>query len=120
VPPSDYRRRMARDASSDHAELAARLRDRVLTSGALDPTLRAQALERGVAGTRMPEPYRALALQVGDASSRVTDAQVAAVRDALGSDVETFELVLSAAIGAGLRRWTAAGRAIEKARGATP
>ncbi len=111
---------MARDVPHDHAELAARLRDRVLKAGALDHALRAEALEVGAGGRPKPGPYSALAAQVGGESSRVTDAQVAAVREALGSDVPAFELVLSAAIGAGLRRWDAAARIIEQARDAAP
>ncbi|HWU28410.1 MAG TPA: hypothetical protein VN041_04860 [Microbacterium sp.] len=63
----------------------------------------------------LTEPFRTLAEQVGRASFRVTDAQVDAVRDAAGSEKAAFEIVMAASVGAGLRRWDAAMRAIEEA-----
>ena len=110
---------MASERAPTHPDLAARLRNRVLTSGILDSELRLRALERGAGGAPIAEPYDALARQIGADSSRVTDEQVAAVRDALGSDVRAFEVVLAAAVGAGLRRWDAATRAIAEATDAT-
>jgi hypothetical protein len=50
----------------------------------------------------------------------VTDDQVSAVRQATGSDRAAFEIVLSAAVGAGLRRWDAAMRALKDAPDAPP
>jgi hypothetical protein len=63
----------------------------------------------------VPEPYDALAHQIAEDSFRVTDAQVAAALRASGSESKTFEVVLTAAIGAGLRRWDAAEKAIREA-----
>jgi hypothetical protein len=45
----------------------------------------------------------------------VTDAEVAAVRDAAGSDRAAFEIVMSACVGAGLQRWDAFREAIDAA-----
>jgi hypothetical protein len=110
---------MVRPVEEGHGELAARLRDRVAGSGLLDRAVRLGAMRRGAGGGAMAEPFDELARQVGQAASRVTDAQVAAVREATGSDALTFEVVLSAAIGAGLRRWDAAADAITRAADAT-
>lgn len=78
-----------------------------------EPSLRAAALARSAGGPALPEPYDALARQVDEAAYRVTDAQVAAVRDVTGSDLGAFEIILSACVGAGLARWDAAVRVIE-------
>ena len=64
---------------------------------------------------KAPDPFSDLILQVRDNSSRVTDAQVEAVRVAAGSEKKAFELVLASAIGAGLERWEAAGMSIREA-----
>lgn len=103
---------MSRDVPLSHEEHAALLRARTTASGLTDAALRAAALARDVGGPRLPEPYDALVHQVGDDSARVTDAQVAAVREAAGSDKAAFEVVLAASVGAGLLRWDAAVRAI--------
>jgi len=63
------------------------------------------------------EPYDALAHQIAQDSFGVTDAQVAAVLQTTGSERNAFEVVLTAAIGAGLRRWDAAEKAIREAGG---
>jgi hypothetical protein len=75
----------------------------------------AEQTARAVGGPATEEPYDSLARQIGEASSRVTDAEVDAVRRATGSDKAAFEIVMSACIGAGLTRWDAATRAIEQA-----
>ena len=103
-----------------HDELAERLAQRLLSAGMIDADLRNGAMEAGGGnGERLTPPYDVLARTIGAASYRVTDAQVAAVRDALGSDKATFEVVMSASVGAGLRRWNAARRAIREAADAT-
>ncbi|MDQ4214856.1 hypothetical protein [Microbacterium capsulatum] len=104
-------------ADTGHRALAEELRRRA-RAGA-DPAATSAALRIGAdeqADAR--EPYADLARTIGEASYRVTDAQVAAVRDAAGSDLGAFEVVLAAGVGAGLRRWDAAIRAIEEARDA--
>lgn len=103
---------MAREVRS-HQDLAAALRARVLESGRLRQELRALALDGD--GANAPDRYSALIVQVRDESSRVTDAQVDAVRLAVGSEKEAFELVLASAIGAGLDRWEVAVNAIQEA-----
>lgn len=60
-------------------------------------------------------PYDELARQIGDAAYRTTDAQVATVRTALGSEKAAFEVILAAAVGAGLLRWRLAMQALAEA-----
>jgi hypothetical protein len=111
---------MSRDDLGSHEQGADQLRSRVATTGLTDPALRLGALARGGGGAAIPEPYDALVRQVGEDSSRVTDAQVQRVRDSAGSEKAAFELVLTAAIGAGLRRWDAAEEVIKEAGNAAP
>ncbi|BCJ34143.1 hypothetical protein Athai_16460 [Actinocatenispora thailandica] len=70
---------------------------------------------RASGGPSVAEPYDTLTRRIADASDRVTDAEVDAVRDATGSDKAAFEIVLAACVGAGLARWDAAVRTIEEA-----
>lgn len=84
-----------------------------------DSELRIGAMDRAGGGPAIADPYDALADQIGEAAYLVTDAQVAAVRDALGTDKAAFEVVLSASIGAGLVRWDAAMHAIDGVMDAT-
>lgn len=107
---------MAPEARS-HQDLAAALRARVLESGSLRGELREDALDGD--GANAAAPYSALIVQVREESSRVTDAQVDAVRLAVGSEKEAFELVLAAAIGGGLERWEVAVNVIREAGDAT-
>jgi hypothetical protein len=84
-----------------------------------DASLRIGAMNRAAGGPAITPPHDALAHQIGEAAYLVTDAQVAEVREAVGSDKGTFEVVLSASIGAGLVRWDAAVNAIDGASDAT-
>lgn len=104
-----------------HREHAHALRRQLATAAAeTDALLRTGAAARAAGGPAMAEPYDALARQVGEAAYRVTDAQVAAVRTAAGSEKAAFEIVMAAAIGAGLLRWDAAIGALEEAGDAAP
>ncbi|WP_243063153.1 hypothetical protein [Humibacter sp. RRB41] len=94
-----------------HPEHAAALAARVADSGETDLALRRAVL----AGSEVPDPYRELVDQIAENSARVTDEQVAAVVQATGSQMGAFEVILTAAIGAGLNRWDAAETAIGKA-----
>lgn len=102
-------------AETDHAGLAEQLRQRVTGAGAVGAAVRLGAMRAGAGeSTELPAPFADLARTVGEASYRVTDAQVAAVREAAGSDKKTFEVVMSASVGAGLRRWDATRRAMRE------
>lgn len=107
---------MVQEAGS-HQDLAAALGARVVDTGVLPRELRLLALHGDSA--EASAPYSDLIRQVRDDSSRVTDAQVEAVRLTAGSEKEAFELVLASAIGAGLERWQAAANAIRGASDAS-
>jgi hypothetical protein len=103
----------------NHGVLAEALRRRVLE----EPALTNSALRQAVAasaqgGPAAPPPYEALARRIGEAAFRVTDAQVASVVTAAGTEKAAFELIITAAVGAGLLRWQLASKAIEEARDA--
>jgi len=84
-------------------------------SGQTAESVRIAALTRAAGGAPIDKPYDGLAQQIRDAAWRVTDAHVAAVRAATGSDKGAFEIIMAASIGAGLARWDAAARAIDEA-----
>lgn len=102
--------------ASVHSKFADRLRSRIgVAEGAVTPAeLRVGVAARAAGGSAVPEPYETLAATVGQASYRVTDQQVAAVRAALGSDAAAFEILMAAAVGAGLFRWDNAMRALSE------
>jgi hypothetical protein len=110
-----------RDGSSglgrpDHARLADALRRRVLQQqGETDVALRQAAAARAAGGPPIDPPYDSLAHQIGVAASRVTDEQVASVVETAGGQDAAFELIIAAAVGAGLYRWQAGLRALEEA-----
>jgi hypothetical protein len=109
---------MAKEVES-YEVLARRVRERIGGAGRTDRGLRVSAMNRAAGGPAIAQPYDALADQIGQAAYLVTDAQVAAVRDAVGADKGAFEIVVAASIGAGLLRWDAALHAIEGATDAT-
>ena len=99
-----------------HRELAAALRGRVAAAkGETDRSLRTAAVNRATGGEALAAPYDALVVQIATDATGVTDEQVAAVRAAAGSDKAAFEIIMAAAIGAGLLRFERALRAIEDA-----
>jgi hypothetical protein len=105
--------------AADHRVMAEAVRSRIGSdSGVTDPALRLAVAQRAAGGAPTREPHDALAAQIGAAAYRVSDPQVSAVRAAAGSDKATFEIVMSAAVGAGLLRWDHAMRALEEASNA--
>jgi hypothetical protein len=99
---------MSADAKDSHVQLAAELSHRVRETGVLDRALRREILTQVAGGPGLSGPIGVLANQIGEDSFRVTDAQVQAVLAELGSEKSTFEVILTSAIGAGLRCWDAA------------
>jgi hypothetical protein len=100
---------------SDHHSSAETLRRRVLEGpGETDAALRQRVAARAAGGPPLEAPYDDLARQIGEAAWRVTDAQVASVLAAAGSEKATFELIAAAATGAGSLRWQRAIKALEE------
>jgi hypothetical protein len=107
-------------SQTDHAAMATALRVRAATApGLLDANLRKAAIERANGGAALPQPYEALVTHVVGASYKVTDAEVAAVRQALGSDKAAFEVLMAAAIGAAMVRFDHAMQALQGASNAS-
>ena len=103
----------------DHRALAEAVRRAVLEApAATTPTLRQAVAERTAGGPPTEPPYDELARQIGDAAYRTTDAQVATVRTALGTEKAAFEVILAAGVGAGLLRWRLAMQALAEANDA--
>lgn len=108
---------MTAHVRANHHALAEALRDRVVDGpGESDRAIRRAAAERSAGGgPAMANPYDALAHQIDEASHRVTDAQVASVLRAAGSEKAAFEIVVAAATGAGLLRWRQATKILNEA-----
>ena len=100
----------------EHEQLVADLRAAALGTSAFSTEADRQ---QAIVG-RGEGPVGALAHKVAEASFRVTDADIAAVRERVGSEKGAFEIVLTASIGAGLMRWDNASTAIAEAGRATP
>ncbi|MFP3466432.1 hypothetical protein [Leifsonia sp. SIMBA_070] len=105
---------MSEEDLGSHEHYAEQLRSRAAAAALTGQDLRLAVLS-AAAGADVPEPYGALVRQITEDSARVTDGQVQAVRQSAGSDKAAFEVVLTAAIGAGLDRWDAAQQAISEA-----
>lgn len=104
----------------DHLALAEAVRHRVFEG----PGESAAALRQAVAlsaagGSATPPPYGVLAGQIGEAAYRTTDADVANVVRTTGSERATFEIIMAAAVGAGLLRWQRAVTVLDEATDAT-
>lgn len=103
----------------DHRALAEVLRRRVLEGpGETRPQVRQAVAQRAAGGPPSGSAFDELARQVGEAAHRVTDAQVGSVLTATGSEKATFEIIVAAALGAGLSRWQLAMKALDEATNA--
>jgi hypothetical protein len=110
---------MASASQPDHHALAEALRRRVLEGpGETDPIIRQAAAERAAGGPAAATPFDDLARQIGESAAGVTDAQVAGVLRATGSEKAAFEIIAAAAVGAGLLRWRQAIKALDEAANA--
>jgi hypothetical protein len=106
---------MKSSSRPDHDSFAQTLRSRVLEGpGETDPALRQRVAARAAGGPPIEAPYDDLARQIGEAAYRTTGGQVASVLAAAGSEKAAFELIVTAATGAGLLRWQQAIKALEE------
>ncbi len=104
----------------DHRALAEALRRRVLEGpGETRPELRLASAKRAAGGPATEAPYDDLARQIGEAAHLVTDAQVSSVLTATGSEKATFEIIVAAALGAGLLRWEQAMKVLDEVTNAS-
>jgi hypothetical protein len=101
---------------TDHRSFAETLKRKVLDGpGESDPALRQRVATRATGGPPIEAPYDELAGQIGEAACRTTDTQVANVVTAAGGEKAAFELIVAAAMGAGLLRWQRAIKALQEA-----
>lgn len=104
------------DNRTDHAAFGDALRRRVLEgTGDTSPVLRQAVAASATGGPPAPPPYHELARQIGEAAYRTTDEQVANVLRATQTEKGAFEVILAAAVGAGLLRWQRAMEAVNEA-----
>jgi len=91
----------------DHRALAEVLHKCVLEGpGITDIALRQAIAKRTTGGPAVGEAaYDDLARQIGQAAYKVNDAQVKKVVQKTGNEKAAFELIVAAAVGAGLYRW---------------
>ena len=100
----------------DHGALAAALRQKILEGPGITPSwVRLAAAQRAAGETPTQSPYDDLARQIGESAHHVTDTQVASVLAAAGSQKAAFEIIIAAAVGAGLLRWRQAARVLAEA-----
>ena len=104
----------------EHSALAAALERRILDGvGKTPPALRRKSFGRAGGGPPIDQPYEDLARQIGQSASHVTDNQLSRVLQAVGSEKAAFEIVFTAAVGAGLLRFRSAMKALEEATDAS-
>jgi len=91
----------------DHRALADALYKTVFEGPGKTNTVLRQAMAKRASGGPVlaDTAYDTLALQIGDAAYKVTDSQVSQVVQRTGNEKAAFELIVSAAVGAGLYRW---------------
>ena len=95
----------------DHSDLAEALRYRVLEGpGVSDRATRKAAAERASGGRAIAASYDDLVRQIGELSHRVTTPQV----ERLVSEKAAFEVIVAAAMGAGLLRWRSAMKVLDE------
>jgi hypothetical protein len=87
--------------------------------GETDAAVRRAVAERAADGPPADPRYDDLARQIGESACRVTDEQVAGVLRASASEKAAFEVVVAAAVGAGLLRWRQGIKALEEATDAS-
>jgi hypothetical protein len=104
----------------DHFVFAKALRYRVLEGpGVTDPVTRKAAAERASGGPAIEASYDDLVRQIGELSHRVTSAQVEQLVREVGSEKAAFEVIVAAAMGAGLLRWESAIKVLDEASDAS-
>lgn len=90
----------------NHHSMAEVLRQRIFNAeGVTSEALRKAIGKRAISEFTIEEPYKEIAIQVGETAYKITDEQVNKLIKKTGSDKAAFELVVAAAVSAGLYRW---------------
>ena len=77
-------------------------------------TRRRAAAERASGGQAIAASYDDLVRQIGELSHRVTSSQVERLVSEVGSEKGAFEVIVAAAMGAGLLRWRSAIKVLDE------
>ena len=102
----------------DHYLMAETLRQRIFEGpGITNSSLRQAVGKRAIGGAPIEAPYNEIALLIGEASYKITDTQVIDVIKKAGSDKAAFEIIVSAAVSAGLYRWGIATKVLKETVG---
>src|SRR6516162_8309286 len=113
--PNLWRRTRMTASRPDHSDLAEALRYRVLEGpGVSDRATRKAAAERASGGQAIAASYDDLVRQIGELSHRVTTPQVERLVSEVGSEKAAFEVIVAAAMGAGLLRWRSAIKVLDE------
>ena len=92
------------------------LQTRVLDGpGVSDIATRRAAADRASGGQSTATSYDDVVRQIGEASHRVTNAQVERLVREMGSEKAAFEVIAAAALGAGVLRWQSAIKVLDEA-----
>jgi len=93
--------------SPDHRAMAQELHRCIFEGpGITDTHLRQAVGRRATGGPALPVPaYDRMALEIGQSSYKITDGQIKDVVSTAGSEKAAFELIIAAAVAAGLFRW---------------
>lgn len=95
----------------NHSSMAEILRQRIFDgNGITNNSLRQAVGNRAIGGQPIEEPYDEIALQIGEASYKITDEMVMNLIRKSGSNKAAFELMISAAVSGGLYRWNMANK----------
>ncbi len=90
----------------NHHSMAEALRQRVFNGeGVTSEALRKSIGKKAISKFTIEEPYNEIALQVGEAAYKITDEQINELIKKTGSDKAAFELIIAAAVSAGLYGW---------------
>lgn len=90
----------------NHRSMAEALRQRVFDGeGVTSKALRKSIGKRAISEFTIEEPYNEIALQVSEAAYEIRDEQVNELIKKTGSSKAAFELIVAAAVSAGLYRW---------------
>lgn len=102
-------------AHPNHYLMAETLRQCIFEGpGFTDSLLRQAVGKRAIGGPPIEAPYNEIASLIGEASYRVTNTLVENVIKSAGGDKAAFEIMISAAAGAGLYRWNTATKILKE------
>lgn len=90
----------------DHQTMAGKLRYAVFEGpGVTNISLRRAIIVRVRGGAPIEEPYETIVKKIAESSYKITDDEVDILVHKAGSEKAAYEVIVTAATAAGLRRW---------------